>query len=189
MIKKLKTFTLQVVAGANIATVIIMMFIGFSDRLNPATFPLLSNVGLVFPFFLFINFAFLVFWVIFKTRGVWIPLAGFLLCYIPIRNYCPLNVGHEPPRDAIKVLSYNVWLFAGWEDGENNSNPILDYIAEQDADIVAFLYRDDYYNPDSEQKNITEVIIAKHRNGPVDTIQLFFHKQFTKFSDLSKLPG
>jgi replicative DNA helicase len=60
---------------------------------------------------------------------------------------------------------------------------------EQDADIVAFLYRDDYYNPDSEQKNITEVIIAKHRNGPVDTVQLFFHKQFTKFSDLSKLPG
>jgi replicative DNA helicase len=60
---------------------------------------------------------------------------------------------------------------------------------EQDADIVAFLYRDDYYNPDSEQKNITEVIIAKHRNGPVDTVQLFFHKQFTKFSDLSKIPG
>jgi replicative DNA helicase len=58
---------------------------------------------------------------------------------------------------------------------------------EQDADIVAFLYRDDYYNPDSDQKNITEVIIAKHRNGPVDTIQLFFHKQFTKFSDLSKV--
>lgn len=60
---------------------------------------------------------------------------------------------------------------------------------EQDADIVAFLYRDDYYNPDSENKNITEVIVAKHRNGPVDTVQLFFHKQFTKFSDLSKIPG
>jgi replicative DNA helicase len=60
---------------------------------------------------------------------------------------------------------------------------------EQDADIVAFLYRDDYYNPDSDQKNITEVIIAKHRNGPVDTVQLFFHKQFTKFSDLSKVQG
>lgn len=60
---------------------------------------------------------------------------------------------------------------------------------EQDADIVAFLYRDDYYNPDTDQKNITEVIVAKHRNGPVDTIKLFFHKQFTKFSDLSKMPG
>lgn len=59
---------------------------------------------------------------------------------------------------------------------------------EQDADIVAFLYRDDYYNPDSERKNITEIIIAKHRNGPVDSVELFFHKQFTKFSDLAK-PG
>jgi len=60
---------------------------------------------------------------------------------------------------------------------------------EQDADIVAFLYREDYYEPETENKNITDVIIAKHRNGPVDSIQLFFHKQFTKFSDLSRLPG
>ena len=57
---------------------------------------------------------------------------------------------------------------------------------EQDADIVSFLYREDYYNPETENKNITEVIIAKHRNGPVDTVKLFFHKQFTKFSDLAK---
>ncbi len=58
---------------------------------------------------------------------------------------------------------------------------------EQDADIVMFLYREDYYDPDTENKNITEVIIAKHRNGPVDTVQLFFHKQFTKFADLSRM--
>ncbi len=56
---------------------------------------------------------------------------------------------------------------------------------EQDADIVAFLYRDDYYNPDSQNKNITDLIIAKHRNGPIDTIRLFFHKQFTNFSNLT----
>ena len=55
---------------------------------------------------------------------------------------------------------------------------------EQDADIVMFLYREDYYNAETENKNITDVIIAKHRNGPVDSIQLFFHKQFTKFADL-----
>ena len=58
---------------------------------------------------------------------------------------------------------------------------------EQDADIVAFLYREDYYDPDTENKNITDIIIAKHRNGPVDTVQLFFHKHFTKFCDLSRL--
>ena len=58
---------------------------------------------------------------------------------------------------------------------------------EQDADIVMFLYREDYYDPDTENKNITDLIIAKHRNGPVDTVQLFFHKQFTKFADLSRM--
>lgn len=60
---------------------------------------------------------------------------------------------------------------------------------EQDADIVAFLYREDYYEPETENKNITDIIIAKHRNGPVDSVQLFFHKQFTKFSDLSRMSG
>ena len=58
---------------------------------------------------------------------------------------------------------------------------------EQDADIVMFLYREDYYDPETENKNITDLIIAKHRNGPVDTVQLFFHKQFTKFADLSRM--
>lgn len=57
---------------------------------------------------------------------------------------------------------------------------------EQDADIVAFLYREDYYNPETENKNITELIIAKHRNGPVDTVNLFFQKQYTKFLGFSK---
>lgn len=57
---------------------------------------------------------------------------------------------------------------------------------EQDADLVAFLYREDYYDKETENKNITELIIAKHRNGPVDTVKLFFHKQFTRFANLAK---
>lgn len=55
---------------------------------------------------------------------------------------------------------------------------------EQDADIVAFLYRDDYYNKDSEKKNIIEIIFAKQRNGPVGTVELAFLKQFNKFANL-----
>ena len=57
---------------------------------------------------------------------------------------------------------------------------------EQDADIVAFLYREDYYNPETENKH-TELIIAKHRNGPVDTVNLFFKKEFTKFVGFTKM--
>ena len=54
---------------------------------------------------------------------------------------------------------------------------------EQDADVVMFLYRDEYYNEDSEKKNIVEVIIAKHRNGPTGTVELVGKKEFTKFLD------
>jgi replicative DNA helicase len=54
---------------------------------------------------------------------------------------------------------------------------------EQDADMVVFLYRDDYYNDDSEQKGITEVIIGKQRNGPVGTLNLKFFHEITKFGD------
>lgn len=52
---------------------------------------------------------------------------------------------------------------------------------EQDADVVMFLYRDDYYNEESELKNIGEVIVAKHRNGPTGTVELVWKGEFTKF--------
>jgi replicative DNA helicase len=57
---------------------------------------------------------------------------------------------------------------------------------EQDADVVVFLYRDEYYNPDSEKKNIAEAIIAKQRNGPTGTIELVWLGQFTKFASYEK---
>ncbi|MGG3469155.1 replicative DNA helicase [Neobacillus pocheonensis] len=55
---------------------------------------------------------------------------------------------------------------------------------EQDADIVAFLYRDDYYDKESENKNIIEIIIAKQRNGPVGTVSLAFVKEYNKFVNI-----
>ncbi len=57
---------------------------------------------------------------------------------------------------------------------------------EQDADIVMFLYRDDYYNEDSKKKNIAEVIIAKHRGGSIGTVDLSWLGSFTKFANLER---
>lgn len=56
---------------------------------------------------------------------------------------------------------------------------------EQDADVVMLLYREDYYNEETENKNQTEVIIAKHRNGPTGTVKLYFNKELTRFNDLA----
>ncbi len=57
---------------------------------------------------------------------------------------------------------------------------------EQDADIVIFLYRDDYYNPESEKKNIAEVIIAKQRSGSTGTVELLWLGSYTKFANIDK---
>lgn len=54
---------------------------------------------------------------------------------------------------------------------------------EQDADVCMFIYRDDYYNPDSEDKNIAEIIIAKQRNGPIGTVRLAWMPQYTRFGN------
>ncbi|WP_409228455.1 replicative DNA helicase [Gudongella sp. SC589] len=57
---------------------------------------------------------------------------------------------------------------------------------EQDADVVMFLYRDDYYDQESEKKNIGEVIIAKHRNGPTGQVDLVFKHEYTKFLNMER---
>ena len=57
---------------------------------------------------------------------------------------------------------------------------------EQDADLVIFIYRDDYYNKESDERGVAEIIISKHRNGPTGMVKLVFLEHYTKFSDLAK---
>jgi replicative DNA helicase len=57
---------------------------------------------------------------------------------------------------------------------------------EQDADVVAFIYREDYYNPETDRKNITDIFIKKHRNGPTGQVELYFDKERQKFKSLDK---
>ena len=76
-------------------------------------------------------------------------------------------------------------------EGRSDKRPMLSDLREsgsieQDADIVMFLYREDYYNQDTENANITELSIAKHRNGATDTVRLFFQKEYTRFRDLTR---
>lgn len=90
----------------------------------------------------------------------------------------------EVPVIALSQLSRSV-------EQRQDKRPMLSDLREsgsieQDADIVAFLYRDDYYNKESEKQNLVEIIIAKQRNGPVGTVELVFLKQFNKFVSLDR---
>ncbi len=76
-------------------------------------------------------------------------------------------------------------------DTRSGNRPVLSDIREsgsieQDADVIMFLYRDDYYNPDTEKKNVAEVIVAKQRNGPVGTIELTWQPKYTRFVNTAK---
>ncbi|WP_407946590.1 replicative DNA helicase [Pontibacillus halophilus] len=86
------------------------------------------------------------------------------------------------PLIALSQLSRGV-------EGRQDKRPMMSDIREsgsieQDADIVGFLYRDDYYDRETENNNIIEIILAKQRNGPVGTVELAFVKEYNKFVDL-----
>jgi endonuclease/exonuclease/phosphatase (EEP) superfamily protein YafD len=134
--KQLKKFTVQMVAGANVATVLSMLLVGYSDRLNPADHPLLSTMGMSFPFFLLINLFFLFFWLVFKWRMIWIPVLGFICAYVPINIYMPINSKQEIPKGAFKLVSYNVCTYGGNYKYEQGFEVILKYLVEEQPDIV-----------------------------------------------------
>ena len=124
------------IAGANVASVIIMLLAGYSDRLNPTEHPLLSTAGMAFPLLLLINLAFLLFWLIFKWRMMWIPVAGFLLAYVPISIYLPLHPFQKVPDKALKLISYNVCAYGGNYKYDNGFKKVLDYLSQEKPDIV-----------------------------------------------------
>jgi replicative DNA helicase len=88
----------------------------------------------------------------------------------------------ETPLIALSQLSRAV-------EARSDHRPILSDLREsgsieQDADIVMFIYREEMVKENTERKNIADIIVAKHRNGPTDTVPLYFDKELTRFADL-----
>ena len=95
--RQLKDFTLRLVAGANIVTIVIMLLLGYSDRVNAAAHPFIGVIGLAFPVFLILNILFLLFWLCVRKRWAVIPFLGLTMGYGPISTYSPLSIvrSHE----------------------------------------------------------------------------------------------
>ncbi len=136
MIRKLKLFTLNLLAGINVGLVVIMLLVGYSDHLHPDSHPWLSCMGMAFPFVLAVNAVFVPLWVFLSWRRLLIPILGFALAYTPINIYIPLHLPQQPPDDALLVVSYNVAGYGGNYKYEQAFDTIFGYVRRLSPDIL-----------------------------------------------------
>jgi endonuclease/exonuclease/phosphatase family metal-dependent hydrolase len=136
MLKKVKRFLNKLLDTIHVLVVIAMCISGYSGHISPNDYPLLSISGLAFPLIVGVNLVFLVFWIFFYWRLLIIPIVGLLLCYQPIRQYCPLNREKDTSGKCIKVLSFNVHMYGIFDPEKRFNTDIIDYIKKTGADIV-----------------------------------------------------
>jgi len=146
----------------NLIASLIMLFSAYSPLLiDPRVHPVLSTSGLFFSVLLFINVAFVAFWIVFYWKYAIFSILALLLCCNPIRDIFPFHFRTKyVPLNCIKVLSYNVMGFDGQKkDSTENLNPILDYIKHQRADIVCL--QEYSFVKSEDKKHLSEKDIRK----------------------------
>ena len=175
MAAKITHFALKILVGANVVPALLMLLVGYSDRLHPTEHPLLASAGLVFPAFLLVNFCFMVFFAFVKRRYVLVSFIGFVLAYEPVTTYWPVNIPDNPAPGSIKVMSFNVLNFCNAGAPSNEPNPILDYILNSDADIVCL--QEGVMKPDIVERVLPVYhYVDSARGGPNSDCLLLFSK-------------
>ena len=176
----LKKITVRGFVLANVLVIVLMLLVGYSDHIDPREHATLSTMGLAFPVFAVLNAAFVVFWLVFKKRNVIVPVIGFLVCCGPVRRYCPVNMPGNIPKGAIKVLSYNVWMFDTWDQKDGEMNPIVDYLLNSGADIICLQeagcepgHRDSIYPLLAKEYQYCDTI---HKRSDTDDILAVYSK-------------
>lgn len=127
-----------ILLGINICMAVLLLICAYSSYINPVEHPVWSCAGLAFPAFLIANVLFFLFWLVVYRRYALLSLLTFFCCFGAIRTYMPVNLfGKEPPKDAIKILSYNTMAFEqGHPNLKDNPNSVLEYLRNSNADII-----------------------------------------------------
>lgn len=122
----------------NILIAGLMLFCAYSPYIDPVTYPILACAGLAFPIFGVLNFAFLLFWLIFHRKYALLPIIAILCCWGQLRTYAPLHFKtSKVPDGAFKILSYNVMAYDhNKPHTAETPNGIVQYLVDCDADII-----------------------------------------------------
>lgn len=192
MAKKKRSFLSNAMTIASAVAVVLLWTSAASPYVSPETLSVASLAGLAFPFSLALTIAVLLLTLLLAPRRSWICLAGMLLCIGTIRNYVPVNLRSQPPRDALRIVSFNVY---GWgkfperavEDADGKRHNVLaQYIGSLEPDI-AFLQE-----AISEDKFIYDHVLPEmHTKMYVDSIDMAFNVDYPAFNKamlLSRFP-
>lgn len=192
MAKKKKVFVARAMTVVSILAVVMLWVSAISPYISPETFSPMSLLGLAFPFFLIFTAFVLLLTFLLAPRRSWICLVGLLVVAGTIRNYFPVNLRSQPPRDALHVLSFNVF---GWglyperfvEDADGTRHNVLaQYIASVDPDL-AFLQE-----AISDTKFIHQHVLPEMRTKMyLDSVDMAFNDidpSYNKIMMLSRFP-
>ena len=139
MLKKVKNLIVNLLTLLALVVGLSLVLVGFSDHLPPEKHPLLACVGMVFPGVLVLNVVMLLVMLSVRWRRAWIPMAAFVVAYVPIRTYVPLHFATEnidTQKGHLRLMTYNVCGYGGNYKYEHALDTVTNYIMAQNADIV-----------------------------------------------------
>ena len=117
---------------------LLLIAVGYSDRIPPADHPLLACAGMAMPVAIALNIGMLLIMLFVKWQRAWIPLVAFVVTYIPIRTYVPLHftTGEAEQGECLRLITYNVCGYSGNHKYDHALDSITNYIMAQNVDIV-----------------------------------------------------
>lgn len=136
--RRFPTIVKQIIFGTNIVAILLLFSSFLSWKVSPLKTNLFSYIGLAFGFILLLNVLYLFLWILFKKwKLALVSFVALSLCHRPITTFLPLNFfSAKAPESSVKILTYNVQGFINESSKDASEHPILDYIANTDADVV-----------------------------------------------------
>lgn len=132
-----RKFLVLITFSCNVIAALALWICCYTTTVEPEIHPRLSLVGLVFPFILFANLAFIPIWMIVKLKRCWVPIALIMPVIGYVLDYCPVNFRQNVPRDCIKLVTWNSDNYGRAVDDKDSARNITrEYIRNCDADII-----------------------------------------------------
>ena len=136
LFRKISKWVRCLLAFVNVLAALVMCAAGYAHLVSPAKYANAELLALAFPIPLAICLAFLLFWLVVHPKYSLISIAALIVCWGPVRDYCPVNLPSKAPEGCVTVMSFNVYNFPGANKLTAKVDTVIDYLAESNADIL-----------------------------------------------------